>query len=186
MFLTEIDEHLRFTTKVEDYRTFAIKVHGNQTYGSYPYAMHLSLVENALVDCGFDSYEYRAAAWLHDAVEDCNVAPKDIQRDYGTTVANLVYACSGQGETRKIRNECIYTRLKARPEAAPVKWADRYVNMRYGLITKSKKLGMYVDEFPEFSENVRELLFPLKNGHQMWNDLEDVYEQAKATLRLDR
>lgn len=176
---------VNYTLQKEDFRTLAIKGHGDQKYGNFPYSIHLAMVEEVLVHFGFDSFHYRAAAWLHDIIEDTKMTPKAIQRLYGNKVALMVLACTGTGSNRKERNKLIYERLQALPEAAPVKLADRFVNTNFGILTKSPKLKMYVDEFEEFASVVKPLMIGVENGAHFWNHFEDVNESARVLLGID-
>jgi guanosine-3',5'-bis(diphosphate) 3'-pyrophosphohydrolase len=187
MFLidtTEEAEHLRFTRNYEDFRSLAIKLHDKQRYGDFHYSAHLAMVENALVSYGYDAFEYRAAAWLHDSMEDCGMTLARLQKLYGVKVSNMVYACTGVGANRKERNQCIYERLEKYPDAIPVKVADRFVNMRFSLATKSDKFKMYLLEFPEFAKATREHMCSTTFGKIFWHDLEDTYEHGKRLLGI--
>jgi (p)ppGpp synthase/HD superfamily hydrolase len=174
----DADNFIKFGINNEDFRTLAIRLHGDQKYGDLPYSIHLSMVENALVNAGYDSFEYRASAWLHDSIEDTEATLQLLYNYYGPNVAEWVFACTGEGDNRKERNASIYTKLAATPLAAPVKVADRYINMRYGIITGSHKLEMYIGEFAEFSNVVRPLMTGTKKGSVLWNLLEDAVVQA--------
>lgn len=172
--------NLIFEHDSQSYRTIAITAHGDQKYGTHPYCLHLSMVEHSLVNHGYDDFHHRAAAWLHDGLEDTGLTYQFIQKTYGEKVGRMVYACTGVGENRKARNACIYERLKQFPEGAPVKAVDRLVNMTFSAQNNSKKLNMYLDEFPEFYENIKVPLLETRRGSRLLSSLEEVFERGNA------
>lgn len=190
-------ERLEFEKDWPDYRLAAICLHGKQEYGSMPYAYHLAQVEAILADAGFSSYEYQAAAWLHDCIEDTEADFQMIYDGYGGTVAKLVYGCTGEGLTRKERNATIYKRLNETPAAAIIKVADRIANVRSGMgiidfnIEKTPiklssdldKLKMYLDEWPEFKENVQKHVINSVGGRTLWSALENDIEKGKRLFK---
>jgi len=115
-------------TLVERARGAAIAMHGDQLYGDQPYRSHLYAVVQVLRDFGYGD-TYVAAGWLHDVCEDTSVSRDDVKRDFGPLVANLVWACTGEGRTRSERNDAIYDKIAAHPSAAVVKVADRVANV---------------------------------------------------------
>jgi (p)ppGpp synthase/HD superfamily hydrolase len=172
-------QHLTFSVENEDFRAFAIKAHGDQQYGDYPYAIHLADVEHCLTSHSFNSYHDRAVGWLHDVIEDTKETLESVTAWYGEGIAGDVDACTGVGPNRKARNESIYRKLTLRPEAAPYKTADRLVNMKMGLVSGNlRKLAMYVGEFKDFSGAVRPLMHATTKHSLLWNDLEAVVAAA--------
>jgi len=154
----------------QDFRCFAIVAHHDQTYDSHPYAFHLAQVECILVEFGFDGDDWRAAAWLHDVLEDTETQKDVVQQLYGPDVANIVFAVSGFGANRKIRNQCIHDKIEAYPPAAILKLADRIANVEHGKRNASKHFDMYRQELPVF----RELIQP-KVPKDMWERLESLF-----------
>jgi len=68
----------------------ADKAHKGQTrISGEPYLNHCLAVAAILIDLGMPA-EVISAALLHDTVEDTKITLKDLQRDFGDTVANLV------------------------------------------------------------------------------------------------
>ena len=159
---------------IEDFRSFAIRLHGDQRYGDFPYPFHLAHVEETLVANGYDDFKYRASGWLHDVLEDCDMSINRLAECFGSEIAAMVFACTGEGANRKERNASVYKKLAALPSAAPIKVADRIVNMKFSVINKSKQLGMYIREFGDFSNNVRPLMTNTTKDALLWNRLEDV------------
>lgn len=173
-------KRLSFERDYEDFRTFAIYAHGDQQYGPMPYAFHLASVENNLIFFGYKESHYRAAAWLHDVVEDTKITHDKVYQLFGAKVASMVWACTGEGLTRAERNASIIKKIQSFPEAAPVKVSDRLTNVLFGITQKSSQLNRYIDEQPAFSSWMKELMTIDKRSLQMWNYLEDTIEKAKA------
>lgn len=112
---------------VRDARQFALAAHAAQRYGTLPYAEHLEQVAERAV--GYRGDRVRAAAYLHDVLEDCpHVTVQDLEQRFGEEVARLVVALTKQaGETR----EEYFRRIRAAgPEAVYLKLADRLCNVR--------------------------------------------------------
>lgn len=165
-----------------DFRVAAIAAHGKQKYGEYPYAYHLSKVEAVLWNFGYTDYKYLASAWLHDVIEDTVISYENILTSYGEEVAEIVHACSGEGANRAEKQQSILDNLTAYPDAAPVKCADRYVNMEFSLANDLTKFSKYLEEWPAFKAAV----MPLMIGHGssrdafFWNNIEDKVENMKV------
>src|SRR5580658_3136535 len=77
--------------------TFAAHLHGAQTRkgGDVPYVSHLLCVAGLVLEFG-GSEDEAIAALLHDAVEDQGgqLTLERIRRRFGSTVADIVEACS--------------------------------------------------------------------------------------------
>lgn len=180
--------HLSFEKDWMDFRVFAIRRHGEQKYGSYPYALHLAMVENYLSEFGFKEYHYQAAAWLHDVLEDTRTVLDDILNCYGGIVASIVYSVSGEGATRKERNANMYERVAKYPLAAPVKVADRISNLTISITSARhredvSKLKMYLNEAEEFRANIFPHIADSKRGLLLWEALESTLQKAEQTLQ---
>ena len=115
-------------TLEEKARRFATEAHADQLYNNGPYAVHLAAVAEVLRDRACPE-ELLAAAWLHDVIEDTPVGRERVDEAFGPKIAELVRACSGEGETRAERNGAIYRKIAACPRAATVKVADRIANV---------------------------------------------------------
>ena len=78
---------------LERARTYATQAHQRidhrRKYSQQPYNVHLEAVAK-LVASVTDDLETRAAAWLHDTVEDTPATLDDIEREFGAKVAELV------------------------------------------------------------------------------------------------
>lgn len=173
--------------KNNSWRTMAIAAHGSQMYGNLHYSYHLSSVENILVEHGFDDNVYRAAAWLHDVLEDTKVTYSQIVDFYGNEIAQYVFAVTGEGPNRTDRAISIFNKLRTKPEAAPVKVADRIANIAHGIATNNtRKLSMYLKEWETFKYNVEPLMLSNKTSKSayLWSELEDLIERAKLCIRM--
>jgi hypothetical protein len=186
-FVVGKQEYISVEKQWQDYRMFAIDAHGSQMYGVLPYAFHLATVEYILIEHGFHEHDYVCAAWLHDVLEDTKVKLDKIFQNYGGRVTSLVYSCTGEGPTRKERNESIYAKLLKYPEAAPIKVADRLSNVNNCIknITEPgvmDKLNMYVAEWPTFRAHVRGLMLDEPRKASLWDYLELTMEKAIESI----
>ena len=148
-------------------REYAVYLHRDQRYGEEPYEVHLDETVAVLREFGYYDHDDIIAGYLHDTVEDCNVSLADIEARFGTTVTRIVNAATGIGPNRKARVAMVLSNLRAYPRAAPVKTADRIVNMRNA---RGTKLGiMYARELPEFLEVIEGSV-----SSEMFNSLKDL------------
>lgn len=96
-----------------------------------PYAAHLE--EVAALVAGFGGgAEVVAAAWLHDTVEDCDVAPAEIAARFGAVVAGIVAEVTddkGLGKHMRKRAQ-VTNAAKKSPGGALVKICDKISNVR--------------------------------------------------------
>jgi len=114
-------------------REFALKAHGDQKYGEFPYYVHLDEVAKIASQHSGDLGEKaEIVAYLHDVVEDTDVTPEQVENSFGSLVARCVSILSDEpGETR----------------------ADRLANMRACVRSKNKDfLKMYIEENKVFKE----------------------------------
>jgi len=154
---------------MEDARSFAVAAHADQRYGDQPYEVHLAAVVQVLRDFAFGPAP-QAAGWLHDVVEDTAVPLSDIRDRFGDAVAAMVDAVTGIGATREERNARIYAGLRACPEAAAVKLADRIANVE-AAPAGSRHLARYRGEAGAFADVVRPHVPPA-----MWQRLDAALE----------
>lgn len=132
---------------------FALHHHGDQLYGDKPYVeSHLADVAR-IVEFYGGTDEDIAAAWLHDVVEDTAATFEEVYARFGWHVGGIVGACTGFGDTREKRNQCIYDRIALRKHAALVKTADRIANVE-ACKKGSHHAVVYLREQVEFFDNV--------------------------------
>jgi len=152
---------------IQSARQFALERHAGQLYGDEPYEVHLAAVEEVLTDHGFCADHWRAAAWLHDVVEDTETTIAEIEDRFGELVASLVWAVTGIGPTRAARNEDICRKIAEHPRAlAPLKLADRIANVEAAK-DRPKHLARYRAEQEGFSAAIRDHV-----PRSMWDRLE--------------
>jgi (p)ppGpp synthase/HD superfamily hydrolase len=140
-------------------RDFAMAKHGDQKYGIYPYEVHLGNVVTVLMRFGVfpDSeahYQLLAAAWLHDVLEDTPVTYAEMEAEFGSVIAQMVFCVTDEeGVNRKERKAKTYIKLAKDPDAVIIKLADRIANTEFCLIHDNESLfGMYKKEQPGFQE----------------------------------
>lgn len=144
----------------------ASRLHETQTYGDQPYYNHLRDVV-AVIDAFGGSNSDRVAGWLHDSVEDTAMTIPVVEALFGERVAKMVDACTGVGKNRKERNQSIYNKIAAYPNAAFIKVADRIANLE---AAGPKHKAMYRKEKDAFFENVAKYV-----GPEMQSRLEAAY-----------
>lgn len=142
---------------------YALRAHGAQMHGDRPYICHLTDVATILVeDCYGVEPELAQAAFLHDVIEDTDATPGEIEDLFGERVADLVWAVTGVGETRKERNESVYAKIHGVKDAAMLKVCDRLANIRSCLANQSlKHMRLYAEEAEAFKDRVVEPALPL-------------------------
>ena len=152
-------------------REFALTAHGDQRYGEFPYSRHLAAVRAVLDDFGYGG-DLAVAAWLHDVVEDTPVTREEIEAAFGAEVRDLVWAVTGVGPNRKLRNLDAYTKIAAHPRAVVLKLADRTANAEASP-PESSWMAMYRTEHPTFKAHLGGLLAGDPTVARMWSRLED-------------
>lgn len=154
-------------------RGYAVRAHGDQRYGDGPYSDHLDHVARVLRKFGHADRETVAAGYLHDVLEDTALEFKDLSREFGERVAELVNACTdGRGGSRKERKERPFRLIPRTPGSLPVKLADRIANVEAATGPASGLRGMYRKEQPEFERRLR----GPSSCEPMWRHLASVLE----------
>jgi (p)ppGpp synthase/HD superfamily hydrolase len=142
----------------------AYEAHSGQKYGGRHYVLHLYDAALVLAEFGFSPYMVEEdqrhhmqciaiAVFLHDILEDTDLAYKDVRKEFGDEVADIVWAVTDEpGRNRKERHAKTYPKIRADWRAMAVKLADRVANVRNCLNENPRLLGMYVREWPEFKQ----------------------------------
>jgi|GEM_PF-1741219 len=133
-------------------RDFAIKAHGDQKYGDYPYEYHLTCVHEVMMRHPMaSSYLFTVmAGWLHDVLEDTEISREELGKQFGERITDIVYRVSDEpGATRKKRKEKTYNKIRGHIPATVVKLCDRIANVEASRDVP-KKLNMYKEEHPNF------------------------------------
>ena len=150
---------------------FAIRAHGDQKYGPYPYVYHLVMVDEVLNKFGWYAEEHRAAAYLHDILEDTKITKEELEKEFGLTISSLVYLVTNEpGKNRKEKHEKTYPKIRTSSLATVLKIADRIANVRFSIETESPLLKMYKEEHEEFKKI-------LQRGNEcisMWDELDNL------------
>jgi (p)ppGpp synthase/HD superfamily hydrolase len=163
-------------------KRFAIMVHGDQKYGEeFPYAIHLQAVESVLIRFGITDEFLRAAAWLHDTLEDTGASIEDLTTFFGHAVSSLVASVTEpKGMPRRGRHHDTYPRIKAQPNGIILKLADRIANVEAG----GKKIGMYRKEYADFKLALSDTSVMTKKleeiRDQMWQHLDSLMAEIKV------
>ena len=160
-------------------RSFAIRAHGDQSYGGKPYEVHLDHVVQVLIRFGCAGDDRLIdAGFLHDTIEDTDTTEEDIANAFSPHTAKLVDAVTdGEGKTRKEKKDRPYFFIPKVPGAVPLKLADRIANTEACLAENKDRLyQMYQEELNEFSQRLYD---PKCMGHvrSMWQYLDKITQE---------
>ena len=103
--VTEIIKALQFSSKkdeelVKKAYSFAKKAHeGQKRYSGEPYFSHPAHVALSLAKIGMTS-EVVSAGLLHDTLEDCDISPETIEKEFGKEIRFLVEGVTKLGHVR--------------------------------------------------------------------------------------
>ncbi len=146
-----MQELLESTDMVHRAMRLASYAHRDQKYGERPYVTHLADVV-ARVKTITQDPEIIAAAWLHDIIEDTQVTYGDVERQFGTNVAKMVWAVTGIGQDRAAKMANAIEKIAQTPGSELVKSADRLSNASASKEEKKMKLYQrYKDEHKDLS-----------------------------------
>ena len=113
---------------------FARQAHDGQVRkgaAQEPYAQHLA--EVAMLTRAFGgATQTVAAAWLHDTVEDCGIAPAELERRFGAAVAALAAELTDDRTLDKAarKRRQVETAPHKSDQACLIKLADKTSNLR--------------------------------------------------------
>lgn len=156
-------------------RTFALDAHGDQMYGKKPYIYHLDKVANLLVDFG---EEAQIIGYLHDVLEDTNTSYAEIEKIFGSLVADCVSLLTDElGESRAKRKAKTCAKLAlvegSHNLALIAKTADRLANVDECVTQNNYELlSMYRQEHLKFKEAV----FRPNLCNELWKLLDSLIE----------
>ena len=127
-------------------------------YGDKPYIYHLTQVLQLVTARSLPADdEIRAAALLHDIIEDTDMTREDVKDIFGPRVARIVWAVTdGEGGSRRERHMAMFKKVQGDDEALLVKLADRVANVDHSWETKSPLLFMYHREYKTFRKALRQ------------------------------
>lgn len=140
----------------------------NQKYdnGRLPYSMHLMYVDafRKRFDSLLSPYEKGLALMAcagHDLIEDARVSYNDIMVMTDKEVAEIIYLCTemrGRNRTER-HNDEYYKQLRSNEVAVFVKLCDIMANATYSLLTNSRMLDVYREEYPRVVSNLHIMRF---------------------------
>ncbi len=132
---------------------FARKAHSHQKRQSgQPYIVHPLSVAKILADLGLDSQSI-AAALLHDVVEDTPCTLKDLEREFGEEIAELVDGVTKIGKVPiATKEDGIGTVRSSREE-------EQAENIRKMLLAMSKDIRVIIIKLADRLNNMRTLMF---------------------------
>ncbi|EGW54647.1 HD domain-containing protein [Candidatus Endoriftia persephone] len=163
---------------VEKARAYATQAHARidqrRKYSNQPYDEHLKRVAE-LVEEVSDDPQMIAAAWLHDTVEDTPATHRDIEREFGAGVAQLVDELTdvsrpGDGN-RALRKALDREHIaRASVSAKTVKLADLIDNCRDICRHDPRFARVYLAEMEALLRVLQESNETLlKRAHKVWN-----------------
>lgn len=149
-------------------KIYAINCHQgtNHYYDKYPYEFHLEMVVEELHRFKHliqpnDFNMVISAGWLYDTIEDTRRTYNDIKKEFGTLVADLVYALTNEkGKNRFERaNKKYYKGIRRLKYATLIKLCDRIANVKHGLKHNSNMILQYYNENPNFIKKLKKTWF---------------------------
>lgn len=146
-------------------RDWAIQAHGDQRYGDRPYRVHLEHVGEVLQRFGYEAsdplnplnraHRLRAAAWLHDVLEDTPVTYAQMEAFCGPEITALVDAVTKAPGSRRAGRAASWAKICAHPDGPDLKLADRIANVESCIASRSPLLDMYRREWDPFRATLR-------------------------------
>ncbi|PAM96628.1 hypothetical protein B4N84_01310 [Flavobacterium sp. IR1] len=172
--------------KIEVAKSFAIKKHGDQKYGTYPYEVHLTNVVNVLLRNNIlptteDTIDLWIGAWLHDVLEDTNATKEELIDMFGIAVFEMVNSLTdGEFGDRKEKKEVMYQKLVLNQNGIIIKLADRIANLEFSIINNnSKKIKLYVDENSDLNKHLANVITD-ERGLVLLNYLNGLVDKMKV------
>lgn len=180
IFPSSLKEYIQNTIMYLRAREFAKKAHGEQKYGERNYSHHLQQVDKIVNDFAHLLKEnailkIKTCAWLHDIIEDTEITKSDLEKEFNSTIAGIVYKVSNN----KKSNEIPYKKICNCNNAKLIKLFDRLANMENCCITKSTRhIKKYVEQYPQ----LKEYLYMSKYD-ELWQRLEKAYNKMIGILK---
>ena len=176
-------------TLVHRAREFATQAHRRiehtRKYSKQPYEVHLKAVADLVAWVNGDE-EMVAAAWLHDAVEDTPATLGDIEREFGSGVAQLVSDLTdvsrpGDGNRASRKTIDRAHTAQASPRAKTIKLADLTDNCRDICKNDKRFARVFVTEMAALLEVLGE------GDERLYRKAHKTLDQCakKLALRLD-
>lgn len=118
-----------------------------------------------------------ATIFLHDVVEDYGVTVAEIEREFGSSIANAVDAMSKVVEGRKKSPDSYFSALAKSPIASVAKGVDRIHNHK--TMRNAFKQSKQIDYLGETEDDILPML---KEARRRFPGQEPVYENIKHML----
>ena len=157
--------NLEIESKLKEVRDYVAEKHATQMYGDEPYMVHLDMVFKTLKDlldkqigtkCEVSESVYLnllTSAYCHDIVEDQDVTVDELKEKYNEDVAQMVWAVTGVGKTRKECTQDTVEKLLKKISAVDVKIIDRYCNLMCSInFNKISLVERYLSEVKDYKE----------------------------------
>ncbi|MGE0497796.1 MAG: HD domain-containing protein [Ramlibacter sp.] len=161
----------------EEARSFAVTAHTDQKYGEHPYSYHLDQVAELAKPYGEEAV---VIAYLHDIAEDTETTISEIERRFGSRIAQCVLLLSDEpGANRKERKAKTYAKLATvsgpNEVALLVKAADRLANVRACVKDRKRSLWqLYQSEQATF----RAAAYRPRLCDPLWSELEKLLAES--------
>ncbi len=157
--------------------------HEKQLYGGFlSYIFHLNKVDK-VIDHYFYSipngklFVLKAAALLHDIIEDTSFTKKELRNDFGNEIADIVIAVTKNSfEKLKIFENFYYKKVAKNKLAIYVKVADKIINGKQTL--KDKKPKNIKNSIKNF-ESFKKICYNNFDNEAMKNRLDSIIERIK-------
>lgn len=154
---------LRQQQKIDLAAQQAMFIHGDQKYGSFPYAVHLEQVFTCALEridqlTDLDASEETfisvlQASWLHDSIERC--PQLSLVPQFSGLTNDIVWCLTPKGENRREQLDNLVAGILSktvhlsRPTVF-IKMCDRYCNAKWAFLWRHQIFGMYQNEYRIF------------------------------------
>lgn len=163
--------------------------HKDQIYDrehGYPYMLHLISVTEVLSRFDFsinENPELHISAIFHDIIEDQDMKYKDIEKDFGKEIADIVFLCTddivmaAQGASRHERHAVTYPKLAKNDKSIVIKLCDRISNVEYGISNDNlKQYRKYRREYKFFRDTLKKDTMFGEKTNKMWEHLDSLFD----------
>ncbi len=153
---------------IESIMDYAKKAHDDAGQVGY-FEDHVLHVYNLVSRVDHSTFAVRAAALLHDVLEDTQVTKQEMTDRFGVYITRLVWSVTDEpGASRKERKEKTYWKIRSSREATLIKLCDRLHNIQRG-----GKIDMYRKEHHTFK---CALYHP--------DEFQDIWEEMETLLSI--
>lgn len=151
--------------------------HGNQTYGLYPYIYHCKKVAEIAEGLGFDE-AIIVSCILHDTLEDTSLSYNNLKKEFGTEVAEIVYAVTDElGRNRNEKHSKTYPKIYNNWKATAVKLCDRIANFTESVFSNCNMASVYIKEYPDFVKGIKNPSHTQPELLSAWVELDELIKK---------